>query len=298
MKVIVSGSHGLIGTAVVARLREQGDHVTRLVRTAAGDNDVLWDPASGTIDAPALEGHDAVVHLAGVGIGDHRWTPAHKAAVRDSRVKGTELLATTIAGLSRRPSVLASASAVGFYGDRGDEELTEASGPGRGFLAEVVQAWEGATRPAQDAGIRVVRCRSGVVLSTAGGALARQLRPFKLGLGGRLGSGQQYLSWIAIDDEVAAIMRVLTNDAIAGPVNLVAPTPVTNREFTSTLGRVLHRPTIVPTPTSALRLLFGAEMVEEMLLAGQRVQPAVLRDRGFEFRHTELEPALRDLLAR
>ncbi len=257
-----------------------------------------WDPAAGSIDAVALEGHDAVVNLAGAGIGDRRWTAQHKAAIRDSRVQGTGLLARTLGSLQRPPAVLASGSAVGFYGDRGEEELTEESGPGSGFLAEVVQEWEAATAPAREAGIRVATLRSGVVLSAQGGALKRQLLPFRLGLGGRLGSGRQWLSWISIDDEVGAIRHVLVHDDVTGPVNLVAPGPVTNAEFTRRLGQALHRPTLLPTPTAALWLLFGREMVAEMLFASQRALPTVLTASGYSFDHPAVDSALTDLLDR
>ena len=257
-----------------------------------------WDPAAGTIDAAALEGHDAAVNLAGAGIGEHRWTPKHKAAIRDSRVQGTGLLARTLASLDRPPSVLASGSAVGFYGNRGDEELTEDSGPGTGFLADVVQEWEAATTPARQAGIRVATIRSGVVLSGRGGALGRQLLPFRLGLGGRLGSGNQWLSWISLDDEVGAIRHVLAHRDVEGPVNLTAPGPVTNGEFTRSLGRAVRRPTVLPTPTVALWALFGREMVAEMLLTSHRALPAVLTASGYSFRHPAVDAALADVLGR
>jgi len=298
MKVAITGSHGLIGSALVASLEGDGHQVTRLVRGLAREGEVGWDPVEGHIDGTRLEGHDAVVHLAGVGIGDHRWTSAHKSAVLNSRVQGTRLLATALAGLDRPPSVLASGSAVGYYGDRGDEELTEASGPGSGFLADVVQRWEAAAAPAAEAGIRVANLRSGVVVSAEGGALKKQLPAFKAGLGGRLGSGRQWLSWIAISDEVAAIRHVIDRPDIAGPVNLCAPTPVTNGDFTRTLGKVLHRPTAIPTPTPALRLLFGKEMVGEMLLAGQRVLPRALESSGYVFTQPTLAQALAAELGR
>jgi len=293
VKVAITGSHGLIGSALASSLEGDGHEVTRLVRgQASAANEIAWNPAQGTIDAGALEGHDAVVHLAGVGIGDHRWTDEHKAAVLDSRVQGTRLLTTTLAGLRRPPAVVASGSAVGFYGDRGDEELTEKSGPGAGFLADVVQKWEASAAPATEAGIRVAYLRTGVVQSANGGALKKQLLPFKAGMGGRLGSGRQWLSWIAIDDEVGAIRHILDRPEIVGPVNLCAPTPVSNGEFTRTLGKVLHRPTAIPTPTPALQLLFGKEMVSEMLLGGQRVLPRVLESTGFVFAHPTLAAAL------
>jgi uncharacterized protein (TIGR01777 family) len=296
MRVLVTGSHGLIGTELVGRLTGAGHQVTRLVRSSPGPGEAAWDPAAGTIEADKLEGHDAAVHLAGVGIGDHRWTDEHKKAVLDSRVQGTGLLARTLAGLSSPPKVLASGSAVGFYGDRGDDELTEADGRGGGFLADVVSAWEEAALPAADAGIRVVLVRTGVVLTAKGGALKKQLTPFKVGLGGRLGSGRQWLSWISLDDEVGALMHVLASEAVAGPVNLTAPEPVTNADFTATLARVLRRPAVLPVPTVALNALFGKEMVTEMLLAGQRVLPAALQASGFTFAHPGLEETLRHTL--
>jgi uncharacterized protein len=297
VKVLVTGSHGLIGGELVADLRAGGHTVTPLVRRAANPGEASWDPGAGTIDAGALEGHDAAVHLAGVGIGDARWRPAHKQAILQSRVQGTSLLARTLASLSRPPGVLASGSAVGYYGDRGDEELTERSGPGTGFLAEVVQQWEAAAAPAADAGIRVAYLRSGVVMSAKGGGLKKQLLPFKMGIGGRLGSGRQYFSWIAMADHVAATRHVLATDELRGPVNVVAM-PVTNAEFTRALGRVLRRPTVMPVPTPALNLLFGREMVAEMMLVSQRAVPAALGASGFRFRYPEIEPALRHELGR
>ncbi|MEA2829242.1 MAG: uncharacterized protein QOG43_3681 [Actinomycetota bacterium] len=299
MRIAVTGSNGLIGTALVAAFEGDGHQVTKLVRgEPRGPNELSWSPASGTIDAAGLEGHDAVVHLAGVGIGDHRWTDEHKAAVLDSRVQGTTLLATTLARLDRPPTVLASASAVGYYGDTGDRVVTEVDGPGTGFLADVVQQWEAATAPAAAAGIRVARFRSGVVLTDKGGALDKQLLPFKMGLGGRVGTGDQYLSWISLDDEVAAIRHLLATATIDGPVNLTAPNPVTNAEFTKALGKVLGRPTVMPVPKLALNTMFGKEMVAEMLLAGQRVVSAVLQESGFTFVDDEIEAALRRILGK
>jgi uncharacterized protein (TIGR01777 family) len=293
MKVLVTGSHGLIGTALVAALRDGGHSVTRLVRgEPAGTDKVSWDPVAGTIDRSGLEGHDAAVNLAGAGIGDHRWTAEHKALVRDSRVRATSLLAEAIAGLDSPPRTLLSGSAVGIYGDRGDQELTEAADRGEGFLASVVKEWEGATARASEAGIRVAHLRTGVVLSARGGALRKQLTPFRLGLGGRIGTGRQHLSWISLDDEVGAIVHLLEAESVAGPVNLTAPNPVTNAEFTRALGSVLHRPTVLPVPTVALHALFGREMTAEMLLGGQRVLPTVLIASGFQFRYPDLVAAL------
>ena len=297
MKVAVTGSHGLIGSELVAELGRRGDQVTRLVRATPGPGEAAWDPAAGTIEADKLEGHDAVVHLAGVGIGDHRWTDEHKRAVLDSRLQGTALLARTLAGLSSPPAVMVSGSAVGYYGfDGGDEVRTESSPPGRGFLADVTTAWEAASAPAEEAGIRVVRLRSGVVLTEKGGALKKQLLPFKLGVGGRLGNGRQWLSWISLEDEVAAILHALTTDHVRGPVNATSPEPVTNATFTSTLGRVLRRPAFMPVPTVALDALFGRQMVQEMLLGGQRVLPGALEASGFTFALPHLEDALRRML--
>lgn len=300
MKVVVGGSHGLIGGALVAALVGNGHEVTRLVRNdQPGPGEAAWDPAAGTIEAEKLEGHDAAVNLGGVGIGDHRWTADHKRAVLDSRVQSTGLLARTLAELDSPPGVLASGSAVGFYGpDRGDEELTETSSNGGGFLADVVGRWEEAAAPAADAGIRVARMRSGVVLSADGGALKKQLLPFKAGIGGRIGTGRQWFSWISIDDEVRAITHILTTDEVRGAVNVTSPQPVTNVEFTATLARVLKRPAVIPVPTPALQLLFGKEMVEEMMLGGQRVLPTALQASGFDFAYPGLEQALRHLLGR
>jgi uncharacterized protein (TIGR01777 family) len=296
VRVAITGSHGLIGSALAEALTADGDEVTSVVRGRAGPHEVAWDPQAGTIDAAGLEGHDAVVHLAGAGIGDHRWTAAYKAQVLDSRVNGTTTLAKALAGLKRPPRVLASGSAVGYYGERGDTDITETSAPGTGFLSEVVQQWEAAAAPAADAGIRVVNLRSGIVMTARGGALKKQLLPFKLGLGGRLGSGAQYLSWISLDDEIGAIRHVLANESVRGPVNLTAPNPVTNQEFTKTLGTVLKRPTFMPVPTIALDAVLGRQLVGEMLTSGQRVVPAVLQAYEYEFRHPTLEGALRAAL--
>lgn len=268
--------------------------MTRLVRAeAASPDQIAWDPVGGRIDASAIEGIDGVIHLAGENIAAGRWTAARKARIRDSRVRGTRLIAGTLARLSRKPQFLISASAIGYYGSRGDEILVEDSAAGTGFLAGVCREWETATLPARDAGIRVAYLRTGVVLSSTGGALTRLLPIFRLGLGGQLGSGRQFMSWIALDDVVAAIAHVLTQD-VRGPVNLTAPDPVTNREFTATLGRLLRRPTPFPVPAAILRIALG-EMADE-LLGSQRAHPARLLDTGYAFRHPELEQGLRQAL--
>ncbi len=296
MDVAITGSSGLIGTALGASLRADGHTVVPVLRRppAAGgatDRWVAWDPAAGTIDAAGLEGIDAVVHLAGAGIGDHRWSDAHRRLVLDSRVQGTTLLARTLTGLDRPPAVLVSGSAIGYYGDRGDEVLTEASGPGSLYLSEVCTAWEAAAGPAVDAGIRVAFARTGIVLSPRGGALGKLRTLFKFGLGGRQGSGRQWMSWIGLDDEVAALRFLLDHD-LAGPVNLVAPEPVTNADFARTLGSVMHRPALFPAPAFGLHLVLGRQMADELLLASQRVRPAALEGAGFSFTHPDLAGCL------
>ncbi len=298
MRVAVTGSRGLIGTALAAALRAAGHSVTPVVRGLPGPGQVAWDPSEGTADAAGLEGHDAVVHLAGAGLGNHRWTDRYKAEILRSRTQGTTLLATTLAGLDRAPSVLVSGSAVGYYGDRGDEELTEESGPGSGFLADVVRRWEESTAPAEAAGIRVVHLRSGVVQAAHGGALERLLPPFRMGVGGRWGSGRQWLSWVHLDDEVGAILHALDDGSLRGPLNATAPQPVTVAGYARALGRAVSRPTLLPTPRPALVAMLGRELVEEMLLAGQRVLPARLLASGYVFRHPSIEEALADLLRR
>jgi uncharacterized protein len=298
MIIAVTGSSGMIGTALVEALDAEGQLMRRVVRGPTGDgrHEIRWDPSGGTIDAAELSGVDAVVHLAGEGIADHRWTDSVKARIRDSRVQGTRLLCETLASLSVKPSVLVSASAVGYYGDRAEELVDESSPPGSGFLAEVCQQWEAATHPARDADIRVVNLRIGVVLSKQGGALAKMLTPFRLGMGGVIGSGRQYISWITLEDLVRVIQFALHAAVLCGPVNAVTPQPVTNREFTKSLGRVLGRPTIFPMPAAAARLAFG-EMADEMLLGGARVAPSALETAGFDFKYPQLEPALRHVLA-
>jgi uncharacterized protein (TIGR01777 family) len=297
LNVLVSGSGGLIGSALVPTLTNEGHPVVRLTRSEATEDDaVRWDPLTGAIDAARLEGIDAVVHLAGENIVG-RWTPAKKARIRDSRVRGTRLLAETLAGLPAPPSVMVSASAIGYYGDRSDELLTEESGPGSNFLSRVSQEWEAAADPAREAGIRVVHPRFGIVLSTNGGALGTTLPIFKLGGGGRIGSGGQWWSWVAIDDVAGAIFHALTTDSVSGPMNVGSPNPVTNAEYTRTLGRLLNRPTVFPLPTPAARLILG-QVADELLLASARVEPAKLKETGYEFRYPELESALRHLLGR
>jgi uncharacterized protein len=298
MNILVTGASGLIGSTLVPFLTTSGHSVTRLVRSQPkpGERAVHWEPMTGTIDVHALAGVEAVVHLAGENIAG-RWTAAKKVKIRDSRVKGTQVLCEALNRLAPPPKVLVSASAIGYYGDRGEEILTEESAPGRGFLAEVCRAWEGATEPARQKGIRVVNLRMGIVLSPAGGALAKILPPFRAGLGGVLGNGRQYMSWIALDDAVGAIHHAIVTDSLQGPTNAVAPQAVTNQEFTKTLGKVLGRPTVVPLPAFAARLMFG-EMADELLLASARVQPAKLLASGYSFRYPELEGALRHLLGR
>jgi len=292
-RVVVTGASGLVGTALCTLLRTRGHHVDRLVRRPArpGGGEIRWDPAQGSIDAALLEGAEFVVNLAGEPIAAGRWTPARKRAILESRTQGTRLLCDTLARLDRRPQALLSASAVGYYGDRGEEWVTEEEAAGAGFLADVCTQWEAATLPAREAGIRVVNLRIGVVLSTAGGALARMLPAFRFGLGGRLGTGRQYMSWITLDDLVAAIEHLLFASQTSGPVNAVSPNPVTNAQFTKTLGRILRRPTFLSMPAFAVRLAFG-EMGEAVLLSGVRARPARLLADGFSFRDPELDPAL------
>ena len=298
MDVAVTGSSGLIGTALVATLEADGHRVRRLVRREpSGPDEVRWDPTGGSIDRDGLVGIDAAVNLAGPGIGDKRWSDDRKRDLREARVEGTRLLAETMAGLDPLPRVLLSGSAIGYYGDRDDEVLTEASAAGDDFLAELCQDWEAAAVPAATAGIRVALLRTGIVLAPGGGALAKLLPLFKLGAGGRMGSGRQYWSWITIDDDVAATRFLLDND-VAGPVNLVAPGTVTNKELTEALGRVLHRPTLLPVPGFGPKLLIGGEAAETFLYASQRVVPSVLEAEGFTFTHTDVESGLRAVLGR
>jgi uncharacterized protein (TIGR01777 family) len=298
MDVVVTGASGTIGTALVARLTADGHRVRRLVRRVpARPGEVAWDPAAGTIDAAGLAGVGAAVHLAGEGIAERRWTPAQKRRILESRTLGTGLLATTLAGLDPRPAVLLSGSAIGFYGDGGDAVRTEESPRGAGFAADVVVAWEAAAAPAVEAGIRTAFLRTGIVQATTGGALAKLLPLFRLGLGGRIGSGRQWWPWIGVDDEVGAIVHLLGAD-VEGPVNLVSPEPVTNAEYTRTLARVLHRPAVLPVPLLAPALLLGRELATSLLGDSIRVEPARLLASGYDFRQPHLEGALRALLDR
>jgi hypothetical protein len=298
MRVAITGSSGLIGAALSRRLRADGHDVVPVVRTRPEAGQIGWDPAGGRLDPADLNGVDAVVHLAGAGIGDKRWTDDYKRTILESRTEPTSLLAASIAAADDRPGVLLSGSAIGFYGDRGDEVLDEGSAPGTGFLSEVVEKWEASTEAAEAAGVRVVHLRTGIVLSASGGALKKQLPLFRFGLGGRMGSGRQWQSWISIDDEVAAIIHLLGAD-VSGPVNLTAPNPVTQATFADTLGDVLGRPTFLPIPRFGPRLALGGELADALLFSGQRVQPGVLAaDDAFEFAHPDLEAALRHLLDR
>ena len=300
MKILVSGSGGMVGSALLPVLRAAGHQITRLVRRPSAplgpeDSTVQWNPETGEIDSSRLEGIEAVVHLAGENIAARRWTPAQKARIRDSRVQGTALLSQRLAGLTQPPATLVAASAIGYYGDRGEELLNEDSSSGNDFLSEVCRQWEAASLPAAEKGIRVVRLRLGIVLSPRGGALAKMLPPFKLGAGGRIGTGQQYMSWIALDDAVGAIGHALTDSNLSGPVNAVAPHPVTNLEFTKTLGKVLSRLTLFPMPAFAARMALG-EMADALLLASSRVEPQRLAGSGYSFQYPTLEAALRHVL--
>ena len=296
MRVAVTGSSGLIGTALVESLASDGIRAVRLVRRPPENQDEIeWNPAAGRIDGAALEGVDAVVHLAGAGIADGRWSENRKRLIRDSRVAGTRLLAETLAGLERKPEVLVSASAVGYYGDRGDEPLDERAPRGDGFLAEVCDAWEEAAGPAAEAGVRVVHPRIGFVLSGRGGGLPKMLLPFRLGMGGRIGSGRQQVSWISLDDLVAILRFVIAREEIAGPVNAVSPRPVANEEMTRALGRALGRPTLFPVPASLIGLLFG-EMGRATILTSARALPERLERAGYRFLHPDIDSALRAAL--
>jgi uncharacterized protein (TIGR01777 family) len=296
MKIVVTGSSGLIGSALVRTLRADGHDVRRLVRhEPQAADESQWDPSARQLDDSALDGIEAVVHLAGVGVADKRWSASHKRAILDSRVDGTTTIAEAVARNSDHVRVLLSASAVGWYGDRGDELLDEAGPAGTGFLADVVQQWEAATAAASDAGVRVITMRTGIVLSADGGALAKVLPLFKLGVGGKLGSGRQWTPWIAMSDELAAIRFLLTHDEVSGPVNLSAPEPVRNTDYTAAIGRALHRPTVAAVPRFALRIAL-ADFADEGALVSQRVVPRKLLDAGFEFSYRDIDAALQAIL--
>ncbi|MCH2113494.1 MAG: TIGR01777 family oxidoreductase [Pirellulales bacterium] len=298
-EIVVTGATGLVGSRLVSALDGGPWRVVRAVRRAVRDphTEMHWDPVSGEIDRDRLAGAQAVVHLAGANIAGRRWSEKQKTLILNSRVAGTELISRTMASLERKGQVLISASAIGYYGNRGNEQLNEGAASGDDFLAEVCMQWERACQPARDAAIRVANLRIGVVLSPDGGALAKMLLPFKLGAGGPIGNGRQYFSWIALDDVVRAIRFVLEHKTLSGPINLVAPGTVTNREYTKTLGRILSRPTILPMPEFAARLAFG-EMADALLLSSTRVVPTVLTGSGFQFQYPLLEPALRHLLGK
>lgn len=290
-RVAVTGASGMIGTALGALLARDGHEIVPLVRRAARPGEIAWDPERGLLDAGALDGIDAVVHLAGETIAGSRWTRAHRQRIRESRTRGTALLASALAGLHRKPAVLVSASAVGIYGDRGDERLDERSPPGQGFLPEVAQAWEDAANPAAAAGIRVAHPRFGIVLSTAGGGLAKMLPVFRMGLGARLGSGTQWMPVVSIADAVGAIRHALATASFAGPYNVSVPEPVTNADFTRALAHALHRPALFAVPAPVLRLMFG-RMADAALLASARVEPAALVRSGYVFQHPTVKTAL------
>lgn len=296
MNVLVSGSRGLLGSELIPRLKANGHQVRRLVRSAkdAGPSDFIWDPMKGEIQGE-LKGIDAVIHLAGESIASGRWTDEKKKQIRDSRIKGTTFLSETIASLQPPPKVFICASAIGYYGDRGAEVLDEMSTAGTGFLADLCKDWENSTKAAKDAGIRVVNVRIGVSLSPKGGALGKMLLPFQLGAGGNVGNGRQYMSWISIDDVAQAMVFCLETDSLSGPVNLTAPEPVPNSEFTRALGAVLHRPTIFPMPDFAARLALG-EMADELLLSSAQVLPKKLQEAGFQFQYPEIQGALQHVI--
>jgi uncharacterized protein (TIGR01777 family) len=292
MKILISGSHGLVGTALIKALETEGHEIFRLVRHYPNSEaEIEWSPDRYSIQLARIEGFDAVVNLAGESIAEGRWTDEKKRRIRESRVKGTKLLGDALANLTKPPKTFICASAIGYYGNRGDETLTESSAPGDDFLAEVCVEWEKATALATEKGIRVVNARFGVILDAHGGALAKMLPPFRMGIGGKIGSGKQWMSWIALEDVVGALKFVLANETLSGPVNFVAPNPVTNAEFTNTLGKALSRPTLFPIPAFGVRLLFG-EMADALLLSSQRVEPQRLKATGYEFQYSQLQTVL------
>lgn len=299
MKVVVAGASGFVGDALLPALRGEGYRVLRLVRREArADDEVPWNPSAGALDIRALDGVHAAINLSGENLAGKRWSAEQKERIFKSRVDTTRTLAAALARLSPKPQVLINASAVGIYGDRGDERLDEGATSGQGFLAEICRVWEAETELAAQTGIRTVRARLGTILAREGGALAKMLPVFRWGLGGPFGSGRQWMSWVSRDDVVGALLHALKTTALAGPVNIVAPEPVTNREFAATLGRVLHRPAFFPAPAWALRLAVGREMADEALLASARAMPATLSQSGYRFRHPELDEALRAALGK
>ena len=296
MKILISGSHGLVGTALIKALEPDGHEIYHLVRHYPNSpSEIEWSPDRYSIALSLIEGFDAVVHLAGESIAEGRWTDEKKKRIRESRTRGTKLLADALANLTQPPKTLVSASAIGYYGDRDDELLTEESAPGNDFLSEVCVEWEQATSHATNMGIRVVNARFGIILDKEGGALKKMLPPFRMGIGGRIGSGKQWMSWISLDDVIGALKFALTNDSLTGPINFVAPNPVRNAEFTKTLGNVLSRPTIFPIPAFGVRFAFG-EMADALLLSSQRVKPKRLKAAGYQFQHSDLRSALRHVL--
>ncbi len=298
MRVAVSGTTGLVGQVLGERLERDGHEMLNMVRRApANDSEIQWNAIDGAIEAAKFEGCDAVVHLAGENIATGRWTAAKKSLIRQSREQGTQIVSKALASLSKAPRVFIAASAIGYYGDRGDELCLETSLPGEGFLSDVCVDWERATQPAVDAGLRVVNLRIGVVLSRKGGALKTMLPPFQFGVGGRIGHGQQYWSWITLDDLVGVIMHCLADDSLSGPVNAVAPQPVTNQQFTKSLGRQLRRPTCLPMPALAARIVLG-EMANALILASTRVEPGRLKESGYTFQHTTIDEAFQHLFSR
>ncbi len=298
MDIAITGSSGLIGSALRSELTRSGHRPIRLVRrpVKSGSDEIFWDPASGKIDADSLEGVDVVVNLAGAGIGDRRWTDDYRSKIVSSRVDGTSLLAGTLAALKAPPAALVSGSAIGVYGSRGDEELTESSSLGTGFLADLCKNWEAAAQPAADSGIRTTFMRTGIVLSPEGGAMSKLLPLFKLGVGGKFGAGDQYMSWISIDDMVGAVMHLIENDTASGAYNLTAPSPVTNEEFTKAMGEAVNRPAFLPVPTFGPRLLMGRDRADALLFDSARVLPDRLLEAGYRFEHGDINSALADIL--
>lgn len=299
MEIAVTGASGLIGSALIAALEAEGHRVRRFVRGGAAiSGNIAWDPIAGTIESGGLDGVEAVVHLAGEGIGEKRWNAEQKERILSSRILGTALIGRSVAAMTKPPRVLLSASAIGWYGNRGDEVLTESSSAPEppDFLSEVCVDWEAAAAPAVDAGIRTVLLRTGIVLTPKGGALGRMITPFRLGLGGKIASGKQWMSWISLEDEIQAILHALRDDSVSGPVNLTAPAPVTNLEFTKALGKAVHRPTILPTPLAPLKLALGAELITALLVNGQRVLPSALEASGYRFRHPDIASAFASIL--